>query len=85
MTIVVIVKSLISNRKNRKEVKTVDKLKSMNYWNKQVESRFPRSAQAVLQPNTAATKTQGATSSCGQGSCNCGGGCNGECSTSCES
>ncbi len=62
----------------------MDRLKSMNYWNKQVDSKFPRSAQAVLRPNAVVINGQAASSSCGQGSCNCGGGCNGECSTSCE-
>ena len=62
----------------------MDSLKSMNYWNKQVDSKFPHSAQAVLRPGTVVAN-QVAASSCGQGSCNCGGGCNGECSTSCES
>lgn len=82
MTIMVIVKLLISNRK---EVNAMGRLQSMNYWNKQVDKKFPRSAQGVLCPNVTIANAQISADSCGQGSCNCGGGCNGECSTSCES
>lgn len=55
------------------------RLKSMNYWSKQVDSKFPHSAQAVLRQNSAVTKGRATASPCGQGSCNCGGGCNVEC------
>lgn len=58
-------------------------LMATNYWNKQVNIKFPRSAQSLLCPRTNAD-SQAATSSCGAGECNCGGGCNGECATSCE-
>ena len=64
----------------------MDKLRLMNYWNKQVDGRIPHSAQAVLRFTNTAVKNEDATSSCGSGGgCNCGGGCGGECSTSCES
>lgn len=60
------------------------KLRRMNYWSGLADHRHPRSAQAVLRPCLATSKSKGVASSCGQGACNCGGGCNGECSTSCE-
>ncbi len=62
----------------------LDRLKLINYWNKQVDVEFPRSVQAVLHSKMM-NNNQGGIASCGQGSCNCGGGCNGECATSCES
>jgi hypothetical protein len=61
-------------------------LSRFNYWSKKVSKKFARSAQAVLSSKgvvSAKTVAAGA-SSCGQGQCNCGGGCNGECATSCE-
>lgn len=57
-------------------------LSSFNYWNRQVIKGFGHSAQAILCSTGAllnvAPKNEGA-SECGAGSCNCGGGCNGEC------
>jgi hypothetical protein len=61
------------------------KLKLMNYWIKKVKIKFPRSAQAILRPSTIYSQALSGDTGCGQGSCNCGGGCNGECATSCES
>lgn len=56
-----------------------------NHWIQTVEWKALKSAQAVF--NLPATRDlKGLSSDCGQGSCNCGSGCNGECSTggSCE-
>lgn len=57
----------------------MERLEAINYWNKQVDSKFPHSAQAVLRPKVFAEKCKNISSSCGSGSCNCGSGCNGEC------
>jgi len=64
----------------------MDGLNATNYWNKRVNIKFPGSAQSLLRPENANNQQALANScsSCGQGECNCGGGCNGECSTSCE-
>jgi hypothetical protein len=61
-------------------------LSRFNFWVKRVSKRFAHSAQAVLSLKgivPAKTVVAGA-GPCGVGQCNCGGGCNGECATSCE-
>lgn len=55
-------------------------LSRFNYWSKTANRSFARSAQAVMRPGSivpGGVVIHG--SDCGQGSCNCGGGCNGEC------
>lgn len=56
----------------------MERLQSMNYWNKYEDKKIPHSAQAVLRPETIVA-VRATAGSCGSGSCNCGGGCNGEC------
>lgn len=53
-----------------------------NHWNKKSDYGGSHSAQSVLKKKKG-KELVGATD-CGTGSCNCGGGCNGECATSCE-
>lgn len=60
-------------------MRIVDSLKRFNYWSRKVDKNNISSVQAVLLPKSAVLDNQAATSSCGQGSCNCGTGCNGEC------
>jgi len=59
-------------------------LRGFNFWNQQVNRTFGHSAQAILRKTGANAKgafsrDSAAAISCGSGSCNCGGGCNGEC------
>ena len=57
-------------------------LSSFNYWNRRVAKGFAHSAQAILcstGTSNVSPKNEVASESCGAGSCNCGGGCNGEC------
>ncbi|OGY41596.1 MAG: hypothetical protein A2Y82_01245 [Candidatus Buchananbacteria bacterium RBG_13_36_9] len=54
-------------------------LEKFNFWSKKVDKKLARSAQAVIVSKVDPSKTEIAASACGQGSCNCGGGCNGEC------
>ena len=56
----------------------MDGLSRFGYWDAKSHKLQPHSAQAVLQ-HTESLMQGEAASSCGQGSCNCGGGCNGEC------
>lgn len=59
----------------------MNSLNRINFWSKQMDNvKLPHSASAVLRPQTAVPFTKG-DSGCGQGSCNCGGGCNGECAS----
>lgn len=62
----------------------MDVLVGFNFWSKAVDLHTPRSAQAILRPQSLTKTKMASASSCGQGACNCGGGCNGECATSCE-
>lgn len=61
----------------------MNSLSSFNYWNRQVANGFAHSAQAILRSTgeslNASPKNEVASEGCGAGSCNCGGGCNGEC------
>lgn len=64
---------------DKKRNLSMKELKSINYWIKQTEDKFPHSAQAVLLLENSTDKKIDTSTGCGQGSCNCGGGCNGEC------
>jgi len=57
-------------------------LRKFNFWTREKDYHLHHTAQSVLglMPMVAGSQS----GSCGQGQCNCGGGCNGECSTSCE-
>ncbi|MFA5248756.1 MAG: hypothetical protein WC415_06135 [Patescibacteria group bacterium] len=56
------------------------KLSLFNFWSKRVSKGVAHSAQAVLRPGALIANSKNVQSgSCGQGSCNCGGSCNGEC------
>ena len=61
-------------------------LSKFNYWIGKVSKKFARSAQAVLSSRgvVSAETVAAGSGSCGQGQCNCGGGCNGECNVSCS-
>lgn len=58
-------------------MKKTKKVFQHNFWKKKKNEKVSHTAQSVLGlPNV----LQGETASgCGSGSCNCGGGCNGEC------
>ncbi len=57
----------------------MDSLKKINFWKQKIDWKPAHSAQSVLGKKPAGRKKASADSPCGQGSCNCGGGCNGEC------
>jgi len=63
-------------------MKKEKKIFQHNFWRKKTDEHIGHTVQSVL--GLSKSKASVAASSCGAGSCNCGGGCNGSCSTSCE-
>ena len=59
-------------------------LEKFNYWNSKVDPLMQHSAQQILAEEKMLSMHEIAADSCGQGQCNCGGGCNGECATGCS-
>lgn len=55
------------------------KLSLFNFWSRRVSNGVAHSAQAFLRPDVIVNSKNVQSGSCGQGSCNCGSGCNGEC------
>jgi len=61
-------------------------LDRFNFWSNAQVYQMRRTAQSIFLGDKRLSFANGVgDDSCGQGDCNCGGGCNGECSTSCES
>ncbi len=58
-------------------MKKIKKIFQHNFWDKKTDERVNHTAQSVL----GLSKSVGdvVAENCGAGSCNCGGGCNGEC------
>ncbi len=63
-------------------MKKEKKLFQHNFWRRKTKERIAHTVQSVL--GLSKNQVSAATSGCGAGPCNCGGGCNGECATSCE-